>query len=262
MIYWLWEYNADISAKVTVMKNRVCIFFLFFMVSTCVEAVFATNTAVDSLKHALEIHTEEDTTKANLYMALCKIYSDDVLYRNKMELYASPLMMLAKKLNYKKGIAYGHLYTANVYMEKRDLLKALVDYFEALRLFKQQQDKYAISTCLHRIGLTKTYQEKYEESIQYMLKAGKMREELGLLQEASNSYNNAGNAYANLGKYVEALTYFFKSLRAREAIHDSMGISISYLNIGNTLFEQHKLDESINYLAKALKPIEKGLIQD
>lgn len=240
------------------MKSKHTIFVLLLFQNVESNRLSAQTTAADSLKNELENHNTDDTVKVNLYIALCKIYSDDVLYRNKVELYAPSLMALSKKLDYKKGIAYGQLYTAGVYMEKRDLLKALAYYFEALRLFKQQQDKYAISTCLHRIGLTKTYQEKYEESIQYMLKAGKMREEIGLLQEASNSYNNAGNAYANLGKYVEALTYFFKSLKVREAIHDSMGISISYLNIGNTLFEQRKLDESIRYLAKALEPIEKG----
>lgn len=239
-------------------KNKRLVLVLLIFINFESQLLPAQTRVLDSLKHELENHLTDDTVKVNLYIALCKVYSDDVLYRNKVELYAPPLMALAKKLDYKKGIAYGHLYTAGVYMEKRELLKALADYFEALRLFKQQQDKYAISTCLHRIGLTKTYQEKYEESIQYMLKAGKMREEMGFLQEASNSYNNAGNAYANLGKYVEAQTYFFKSLKARETVHDSMGISISYLNIGNTLFEQHKLDESIRYLAKALEPIEKG----
>jgi serine phosphatase RsbU (regulator of sigma subunit) len=240
------------------MKNRRGISFLFILMNLGAYHLSAQDAAVDSLKQELKYHKADDTTKANLYIALCKVYSDDVFYKNKVELYAPSLMALSMKLDYKKGIAYGYLYTAGVHMEKRDLFKALAGYFEALRMFKQQQDKYAISTCLHRIGLTKTYQEKYEESIQYMLKAGKMREEMGLLKEASNSYNNAGNAYANLGKFVEALTYFFKSLKAREAVHDSIGISVSYLNIGNTLFEQHKLDESINYLSRALKPIEKG----
>ncbi len=238
------------------MKRYDCLFLLFLLL--CSKHLFAENPTVESLKQEMEQYTEEDTVKANLYIALCKIYSDDILYKNKVEEYAPSLMALAKKIGYEKGIAYGHLYTGGVYMEKGELSKALADFYAALRLFKQQQNKYAISTCLHRIGLTKTFQEKYEESIQYMLMAGKMREELGLLKEASNSYNNAGNAFANLGKFVEAQNFFFKSLKFREAVHDTMGVSISCLNIGNTFFEQHKLDESIKYLAKALKPIENG----
>jgi serine phosphatase RsbU (regulator of sigma subunit) len=238
-------------------KNCRSLLLLFLLLNSGRNNLSAQNRTVDSLNQELQSYTFEDTTKVNLYIALCKIYSDDVLYRNKVQEYAPPLMQLAKKLNYKRGIAYGYLYTGGGDMERNELPKALANFFEALRLFKLLQDKYAIATCLHRIGLTKTYQEKYDEAIQYMLKAGKMREESGTLLEASNSYNNAGNAYANLGKYVDALTYFFKSLKLREVVHDTMGISISYLNIGNTMFEQNKLDESIRYLAKALQPIEK-----
>lgn len=69
----------------------------------------------------------------------------------------------------------------------------------------------------------------------------------------SQSYNDLGILYFNIGEYQEAMDSYRKSLAIRKKRNDSTGIASSFSKIGLLYQNSYKMDSAIYYNTEALK---------
>jgi serine phosphatase RsbU (regulator of sigma subunit) len=214
--------------------------------------LFAQTPTIDSLKGFLQIHIQEDSTRANTIIALSRAYMIEMNDQKKMQEYNPQLLALSEKIGFKKGMGYAYMNMAFISTGEGDDEKAMRYYFKALKLMEEIGFRTGISSCYQNIGFALQYQGKYNEAIQYTLKGIKIKEELKDEKGAAAGYNTIGNAYTKLGNYLEALKYYFISLKLKEKMNDQLGVSVALLNIGSVLSSEGKIDAARLYEERAL----------
>ena len=127
---------------------------LLFLVLFATEA-FSQSKAIDSLKKIVEIK-KEDTTKVNALIELSRVSVDS---SNAVQS-ANDALMMAKKINYKKGEGIANLRIAemNMHFHKND--EAVKNSFDALRLFQEIKDDNNAVNAYNSIALSYYYQSK------------------------------------------------------------------------------------------------------
>ncbi|HSH64435.1 MAG TPA: hypothetical protein VLB84_01235, partial [Bacteroidia bacterium] len=69
--------------------------------------------------------TEQDTSKALIYSALCRAYMTELNDMDKVQVYAAKTFAISKPIHFKKGIGYGTFYLGLSQWTKGDLTIAL-----------------------------------------------------------------------------------------------------------------------------------------
>jgi serine phosphatase RsbU (regulator of sigma subunit) len=207
---------------------------------------------IDSLLNVLKT-SREDTLKALTLIDLCFAYRREANDMEKVKEYNAKLINLSKKLNYKKGKAYGYLNDASHQWSVGEYLRS-IDYSQmALRLMSEIGDKYGMANCYNNLGNVYNDMGNYDKALECASQAAKLFEAIGNKRGVANAYSNIARTQLNLGLYSDALTYNFKSLKIREEIKDKLGTSISLNNIGIVFENQNSHKEALNYYKSALK---------
>jgi len=119
------------------------------------------------------------------------------------------------------------------------------------------------ATTLHNMGVEYYHQGKYEEALQYYLRALEIREnKLGVDHpDVAGTLNNIGVVYYNQGKYEEALQYYLRDLEISEKKLgvDHPDVATTLNNIGVVYYNQDKYEEALKYHLRALEIREKKL---
>jgi serine phosphatase RsbU (regulator of sigma subunit) len=207
---------------------------------------------IDSLLKLLPT-MKEDTFKINLLNDITKSFMVELNNSEKVAEYSAIELALAKKLNFKRGIAVGTFYKGFGCWSKGDYAGALVHYKQALSIMKGIKNRRGESFCYLNIGQTYSDMGNLPEALQYMLKGLKIKEELNDQIGLEVGYNNIGNLYLTHGNYTQALNYYLKTLKIAEATNDGLVTAYANSNIGDVFYGQGKLDIALVYYKKALK---------
>lgn len=199
----------------------------------------------------------EDTLRSNTLNEITRIYLFELQDLEKGHANAVQQIALAKKINFKKGLANGYLNNGIYYRTTGNY--GMAHYFdnEALKIMQAIGNKKGESSCYGNIGMTYINQGNYKLGLEYSFKGLKIKEEIDDKRGVAISYNNIGAVYYDQGNYTEALNCYLKSLKLREETKDSMGMAMSFNNIGNIFNSQAKLDAALTYYKKALSIQEK-----
>ena len=171
----------------------------------------------------------------------------------KAEKYAKKALALAKKVNYKKGIARSNNIIGISYHRRGDYKKAMYAYLKALIIFNEVGDKHSIASSHNNIGAVYEIQGNYDQALRYYFEALRINEELKDKQNIAVSYNNIGIVYEKQLSYNKALENHFKAVKIREKIKDKKDLAVSYNNIGVIYEKQNSRELALEYLLKALK---------
>ena len=205
---------------------------------------------LDSLLNILK-YSKQDTTKVNTYNALSSLYGssnpDTCLY------YVKQGLVLAEKVNYKKGIAKCYYNIASANDDKGNYDIAIIYYQKSLKTYKELADKNGMSNCYNNMGNVRYYQSNYPLALECYQKSLKIAEELGDKKGKSASYNNMGNVFVDQGNYPQALEYYQKSLKMDEELGNKKEMSFSFGNIGNVHIDQGNYPQALEYYEKQLK---------
>ncbi len=106
---------------------------------------------------------------------------------------------------------------------------------------------------LNVLGVIYYYQGDYLTSIDYHLKALKMRENIGDEIKIATSYNNISLVYMALEEYNTALEYFNKALDIRTKNNNKKGIAVIKGNLGDIYNRLGDNVKALKYLEEALK---------
>ena len=172
------------------------------------------------------------------------IYSDMGNYDKALEFYLKSLK-IKEELGDKRGIAQsynniGILHkdhgnnekSIEYYQKSLDLSEEIGDYLSASDALNNLGNVYSdLGTIAKKKGNENESDKNYEKSIEYFLKALKIRNELSDIKGIAHSYGNLANIYVLQGKYKTALEYHTKSLNALIEIDDKSGIASTYGNL-------------------------------
>lgn len=222
-----------------------CFFFL------CSCFCYSQQTKIDSLAGLLKTSIE-DTNKVNTLNGIAREMQLSGDYEIGMN-YADKARQLAKKINFKKGIAAAYGNFGNIYHDQGNYKMALENQLAALKIDEELSNKNGIAKRLGNIGGIYKSLGDYPKALDYCLKAIKMDLELGNKKRISIWYSNIGNIYYAQATYPKALEYHFKALKIAEELKDE-SITAAYLsNIGLVYYWEADHGKALSYYYKALK---------
>jgi len=212
--------------------------------------------AIDSLMNVLKT-AREDTTKVNTLIALGEAHIESGSIDEGIKKFQDGIV-LAEKLNFKKGMATSYFRIANVIgRQQRKYSQARENLFVALKLWEEIGNKREIAGMFHNLGLNYGAENNYSESLKYLEIAIKMYRENGQKGLMADTYNTIGTTHKTLGNYPEALNNYFASLRITAEFKNKRWEAACYTNIGNTNRALGNYTEALTNHFAALKIYER-----
>lgn len=103
-------------------------------------------------------------------------------------------------------------------------------------------------------GVAARYDQQYDLSISYYLKALKIAQEVNDLKNIAISSNGLGNAISNIpGRSEEALGYFQRALEAETERGDSLGMAMDLLSISDYYIEKEEFQQAFEHLGRLME---------
>ncbi len=230
------------------------------------QAFFGQNQKVDSLKSLIKTN-KKDSTAVNRLLQISVLLNKSE--PNVAQQYANDAIVLAKEINYKKGLAYGYKNLGLPLYFKGELTNELVGFWKkSLEIFEEIEDKQGISNLLNNLG--GIYQTKGDDptALNYFLNSVRLAEEIGDSLRIATAYLNIGSVYSNEELTLEqALAAYTKSKQIFEVIDYQEGVGYIAINMAELYLKDkdakaalYVLDESLIALKKSGGNIATSLI--
>ncbi len=228
------------------------IFFILVFLCIIIRAQKPSDVGVliDKLKFS-----KEDTNKVNILNNLC-----DLIERSdpkKALKYGEDALILAERLNFKKGIVISFIRTGYIHYYQGDKNKALDLFEKALVLSINIKDKNLEAEALRKIGIVYDSQSNYAKALDCYTKALKIKELTNDKQETATLLLNIGVIYHNLNNFNEAFEYENKALSLYLLGNNKSLTANALARIGNiycdTLNKSFDLKKAMEYYDKSLK---------
>lgn len=233
---------------------KIAIFLFCVVLST---KTYSQNKAVDSLKRVIRM-TKIDTAKVNIYNHLAfelKERSTDSSFY-----YASKAEGLARKIQYKDGLAASAINKGNAHIIVGDYAAAKKEFTKAQLIYQNLLDedsgnksyKNGVARSYASLGVIFSQESNYYAALENYEKALKIYQEIDQKNSISKAYNNIGVVYKSQGNNNKALEYFKKALKIQEQTGEQT-VPVTLTNIGVIYFEQNDLASALQYYKKAEK---------
>ena len=225
-------------------------FIIIFLFPISLFAQKQGQALIDSLLKELP-KQKEDTNKVKVLNTI----SGEYRYINADEgiKYGQQSLVLAEKLQWKKGKARANQNLGLNYEVKSDHPKALENYTIALKLFEEIGDKQALAKVTGNIGVVYCDLGDYPRALEYYFQALKMAEEIKDTHTAAINIGNIAIVYDEQGDLPRALEYYFKALKMAEEMQDKNAEARNTSNIGILYSVQGDYPRALEYFLKALK---------
>ncbi|MBA3663149.1 MAG: tetratricopeptide repeat protein [Bacteroidetes bacterium] len=141
---------------------------------------------------------------------------------------------VCQEINNKQALAANFANIANVYSRQGDMSKSLTYNYKALKIFESMGNKIYEAGALGNIGLNYSRQGNYKKALEYHLKSYKINITINNLSGQATNLENLGSEYGNLNNRNLALEYFLKALKLHEQLGNIFGKAQCYGNLGIT----------------------------
>ena len=188
-------------------------------------------TYVDSLLTQLS-KTYRDTLKVAIFNQLSEQSYQFGKYDNALQ-YADSALVLAKKVEFKKGMARAYNNIGATDFSQGNYPSALESTFKALRIGEAIDDKSQIAVSYKIIGLVNWKQKNGSEAIDNFLRSIDIMKSIGNKDGMARAYNNIAIVYSQLlGDYDKAIENYTKAFDLMGSVGDVSSQYIIYNNIG------------------------------
>ena len=164
--------------------------------------------------------------------------------------YGNQSLVLARRLTWKKGMAYAYVILGKNYMAKIEFPKALASQLSGLKIAEEIKDKNMIAGITGNVGNIYFILANYPQALAYYEKALKGHQESGDKVSVMNWLSNIGGVYSEQGEYAQALEYQLKSLKLNEVI--GYHKETSFNNVGLAYLNLADYPQALTYLQNAL----------
>src|SRR6218665_290904 len=215
--------------------------------------LFASAQNTDSLKSIIAT-AASDTLKANALYELAGTVEDSM--PGQSVTYLEQALVLAKNSASDKHIGHIANRLGTLYFYSGDYEKAIRNFIVTMKANERMKDRNGIAACMNNIGSVYVEQHNYYKSLEYHLKALKIRQEnvangTGDKNDVAMSLGNIGKSYYYLNGLSEAMSYYNKSLVLSEETGNKKRVALMYNNIGSVYAQEKKYDEALGYFQKA-----------
>jgi two-component system, NarL family, sensor histidine kinase UhpB len=206
---------------------------------------------IDSLMNILET-AAKDTNKVKILNNLSRIFVETKQYTASRK-YADEAMVLAEKLNYKRGIAFAYYNIGLNYEYQGNNAEAIKNFLIELKIWEELGDKDPVAYINVYLGEIYYVTNKYPEARKRFLTALKISQENGNKWRETLCYNYLGLISVNEGNYAEALKNYLAALKISEERKDTLWIVVFFNNIAEIYRNQGNYPEALKYLLAASK---------
>lgn len=230
--------------RTKILIPALCIMGLF------VFSVRAQQQNPDNLKHALEMHPAQDTTRLGLLLEMAGV----IVRSNPRSAltYCDEALTLARYLKEKKweikslnlqGQAYSYLDNTEQFEKS---------YHEAIRLALEINDSVELARNTGHLGTAMLNSGNANKALPLYLQSEAMYENLGLREQQAVVRDNLGATYSILGNYQESLNCHMKALSYYEEFGKESRLPNCYMNIGNVFNYLEEDEKAREYYEKSL----------
>ncbi len=159
---------------------------------------------------------------------------------------------LAKKVDYRLGLANIYMRTGYIYHDNEDILGALPYYKQSLALFEALGDKDGISSINNEFGSIYRGQGEYDKALEFYQKGLAVLGAGDMDDRGAAIYTNMAGIYAAQDKPRLALEYYEKGLAISRRLKDQLGISSALSGIASTYAETGREAEALGQLRESL----------
>ena len=245
------------------MKKLIVFFLLVLGISATCEAQKRKQgqALIDSLQADLKQYdnkrtsSQNDTTQINTLNTLTFELANTGNFEQAKQ-YASLVLPIAEKIDYKKGIAKYYNNIGVINMLKGDYTDALNHFSIALKIREESGDKKGTAACYANIGQVEMYKGNYLDALKNQLSSLKIREEIGDKKGVANCHNSLGILYEKQNDAPHSLKSYLAALKICEEIGDKQGVAIGYSNVGIAYVNQGNDTDGLKNYSKALKIFE------
>jgi len=240
----------------TLNKIKKKISWSFFKNSTLYFLLLSTSLSaqkrnLDSLLTVVNTQ-KDDTNKVKTLHEIGFSYYRIFRDKNKILEYASKELILAQRINYKKGIGTAYINYGIFYQEYFKFDLAIYYNKKALAIMSELHNKLGMSSCYVNLSLIYMRKGDYKEALSYFSKAIKLKEQIKDTKGIASAYNNISIVFINQGKYEDALRYSQIALKISDSLNDEEGVVRAYNNIGINFLSRKKFDEALDYFLKSI----------
>jgi serine phosphatase RsbU (regulator of sigma subunit) len=156
------------------------------------------------------------------------------------------------------AVAYNNL--ASGHNLKSEHLKAIDNYFKALKIYTYLDNKVRIAQIYNNIGSVYFNIKNLPEALRFIVKSMQIKEaefqkdstNIDIIKTLSQSYNNVGSIYgamaqvdtSNIEYHEKSLEFLFKSLNMKKKLGKAVSIATTYNNIGEAYSLLKKYNEA------------------
>ncbi|MGZ3758851.1 MAG: tetratricopeptide repeat-containing sensor histidine kinase [Mucilaginibacter sp.] len=166
--------------------------------------------------------------------------------------FAKKSIILARKINYKSGLANGLLQAGHVNYFKGNSAEAIKNFDEAISIYKSLNDQRGLAACYVQYGRMYNLLADYKKNLFYLNKALaidiSIRDEYAL----TDCNKNIGTVYFSQGQLSKALDFYYQALFMAIKNHYNILTAELYNNIGTILQNMEVFPNALEYYKKAL----------
>jgi len=240
------------------LTRQIKYLLLVLSICFCHFALLAQQNKIDSLISLLKTAKEDTNKVITLNMISWQILNTGD-YERALK-YGEEAHVLAKEINFKKGIAIAHNNIGLIHFYKGEYDKAVECYSKSLKIAEEMNNKKGMASSNSNLGLIYKNKGEYDKALEYYFKSLKFYEEVqmpggqvGDKKGIAGAFNNIGIIHYYMGDYTKALEYYGKALPLVEELGDKGGLSVSYVCIGIIHHESKNYEQGLEYYNKALQ---------
>ncbi|MDX2303660.1 MAG: tetratricopeptide repeat protein [Microscillaceae bacterium] len=205
---------------------------------------------LDSIGQLLEETRRNSIAKVNTLMLMSKeLLSIDP---EKALIYSQQGLLIAERLNYRKGISDALYYIASSYLNLEAYPKALSYYLRALKFYQSMGQLSGQATSLQSIGQIYLKFGDYEKALEYQLKAIRVYEQVGDKGGEAASIDNLGNIYMAYENYEKAIELFTRALELSQSLNAPSLKAISLRNLAEAYLKTKKYTQAAELFQQAI----------
>jgi Signal transduction histidine kinase len=239
--------------------KRISIIFIFSWLT--INLIFGQeeNVEIKRLIESLEL-AESNIQKVDTLNEIAFFYLLNSDYEMAKQ-YALKADSLAKKNNYKKGMASSSVRLGQVEMYRKEYEQSEEYFNEALKLRIKLGDPKELSSVYNNLGNLfdeagelHSAIDRYELGLKTINSIKNIPKKDSLSPELAKIHNNLGTTFREFGKFITAEYHFQKSIQLREQLEDSVRLARSYMNLGSLYCQEEFMDtaQAKIFLTKSL----------
>ena len=223
-------------------------FLLLFLLPLC--SFGQGSTQYQAILKALQ--TEKDSiAKVDLYNQAAQAYwkSDLKNGPDSFRFFAQSAETIARKLNYKKGLAVSLYNLGRYYFSVANNYAVSTPYFlESLQLYEKLDDKIGMANCHLQLGLTSYKLEYYEDAVLNFQKSIQFKENHTATYLLSLSYSE-------IDSFEKAKQNFYTTIAAFQKEGNMIRVTECYMYLGRLYGKMNQVDSGFYYLNLSVKKI-------